>query len=245
MRTLGEGPGFAENDLSSLPRASRGCLALLGLRAAGPPGLQRGTGLLGDADGSAVCPEVRGTAEWLARSFLHWAGRHPQQEKFLQSCVRGAKPDSSEQQRSSIPPTPQSNAGSPGLHPFHTLLGPARTQLVGSDAGKNSRITIPCLGLSQREEFGEGRQETAQGGRTGPSRCRGSVRVGGQHPRGPARMGCRCRGTRRRGTELWRRQPSAGRLAGLFPTSPLIKRQPLMHVEKEGEEEKRSASPSR
>lgn len=41
--------------------------------------------------GAVAVPETRGTAERLARSFLHRAGRDPGQEKFLQSYTRGAK----------------------------------------------------------------------------------------------------------------------------------------------------------
>lgn len=42
---------------------------------------------------------------------------------------------------------------------------------------------------------------------------------------------------------MGRGQPSEERLAGLFPTSPVIKQRPLMHVQKEGEKEKRISKP--
>lgn len=127
-------------------------LALLGLRAAGPPGLQGGTGVLVNADGSVVDHRVAGPE-------LSPLGREMSQAGEVPSavCERSKTrllPSLPEQQQSRIPRAVPSNPDSAGLQPLHTLLGPARAQLVGKDAARNSRITIP---LSQREGLWRGK----------------------------------------------------------------------------------------
>lgn len=122
-------------------------------------------------------------------------------------------------------PTPQANPSPAGASssPFTRCWSQHEHSWWAKTLQEESRITtaVPARG------FRGGRQEMPPEGGRAPG--------GRQHPR------VRCE--RAVSAAAGRGQPSEARLAGLFPTSPVIKRQPLMHGEKEGEKEKRISKP--